>query len=663
MKNRKGVSLILSMCIAIFVIVMVYVVGLALKMTYPFRHEFNITELQASVDSVRKAISEYTEKDANFSLLTDNEIDKVRYPNYAGYYTLNIEGENEAKLNAALGVDVKAAEGTFGTFYANHNGDSVFLLKNHEIGNKLLEIMGSNYDLYEKDGIIYTHPSKIISVQIANAQNKVTGYQLFDYENTNAIDKEDTVKKEKVDNKKCYVKTAKKEEVTGIVLDKEYNLHIEDGKKYVMSMDIKASNETTWEKQIFKINKQELSFENKKITKEWETYKFEFTGKKVNGEGQELSMFAKLKAGEKLYIGNITLAEKTDDINLDTLKWQEYKGTKLSPKTGVEINRVKDKFEIITCGMNLFDSNKVETETNIEKRVNNNELSIIKRSPVESNAFVAKYKINLRPNTKYTLYTEVDKINSVELHLYKDYLKGNEYKPVVKTLENKACYTFTTDKNGKLIIGFYSKEQKQNEAISFVNTMLLEGEYTFETMPQYQAYGEVKIEANLNDQEMLPGDEYIIKYNLKDKKFWKYLKKNYASQKFTGSESAWNTLDKNKKYSYFTEIENISNKVDKCYSNYFEYNNIEAYNGINEFTVGGTNPNRNKNIIFNLGDEKENKLPEFKEWMKSNKDSKPLEVVYPLKNPQIIQMGPIEGMTDAYTGIRTTDNNLTIRVN
>ena len=49
--------------------------------------------------------------------------------------------------------------------------------------------------------------------------------------------------------------------------------------------------------------------------------------------------------------------------------------------------------------------------------------------------------------------------------------------------------------------------------------------------------------------------------------------------------------------------------------------------------------------------------------MKSNKDSKPLEVVYPLKNPQIIPMGPIEGMTDAYTGIRTTDNNLTIRVN
>lgn len=141
---------------------------------------------------------------------------------------------------------------------------------------------------------------------------------------------------------------------------------------------------------------------------------------------------------------------------------------------------------------------------------------------------------------------------------------------------------------------------------------------------EYEPYKESSITYDLGDNFL--ADKDYIENGVLNKKIGKVV--------LNGSESGWKPfVDARRHYNYCINNPLIAKNVDKCWCNQFIFQNKEA-NNAGEFSIGGRNPNKNGNIVFNPSDDTTNKLSDFLSKIASN----PLEVYFPLETPEQIQL-------------------------
>ena len=132
-----------------------------------------------------------------------------------------------------------------------------------------------------------------------------------------------------------------------------------------------------------------------------------------------------------------------------------------------------------------------------------------------------------------------------------------------------------------------------------------------------------------------------------------YVDRKIGSVIYDGTESGWNAFKDNlNHYNYWKHDDNIAKTVASCKSNYFKYQ-TGGTNQIGEFQIGGYNPNKNGNIIFNPFNDTTSDLSTFKTWLSTHNT----EVQYPLAEPYTETLGAIE-VPSTYKGItylNTTD--------
>lgn len=137
------------------------------------------------------------------------------------------------------------------------------------------------------------------------------------------------------------------------------------------------------------------------------------------------------------------------------------------------------------------------------------------------------------------------------------------------------------------------------------------------------------------------------------KKYW--LVKKVGKVVLDGSESDWNTFKNySNHYNYYIYREDIAKTIISCLSNYFKYKEI-GDNSIGEFQIGGHNPNKNGNIVFNPFNDTTNELATFKSWLSTHNT----EVYYPLAKPQIIELGELPEPIKTFEGV----NNIQVLAN
>lgn len=314
------------------------------------------------------------------------------------------------------------------------------------------------------------------------------------------------------------------------------------------------------------------------------------------------------------------------------VEWEQY-GVSPSPEFPSEIESVgtyneetgKYGIEVKTVGKNLI---------NISKYNDNNYVSQL---------------LTLKAGT-YTVHHSGEEVSSA---IY--IRKANGTNPingaVVSEAYNRNRLTFTLEQDGEYYIQFYKSGAGFT---SFENAMLNEGLVATDYVPYQKNTSIILLNAPLRS---LPNGVKDIAY-IRNNKL--YVDRYVGSVVLDGSESGWTSfLDNKNIYNYYINEPTVSKIIDKCISNYFTYSiSYSNNNSIGEFVIGGNNPNKNGNIIFNPFNDTTNKLNEFKTWLSTHNT----QVDYELATPVTEELGEIEMLKTlkGYNDILTTDELLPI---
>ncbi len=253
-------------------------------------------------------------------------------------------------------------------------------------------------------------------------------------------------------------------------------------------------------------------------------------------------------------------------------------------------------------------------------------------------------------------------IETFSFYVKKRDLESGEYNYSGKWLLRKDGTTVKYDTGGdsaSYVRNTYTMEANHTYLFSvynhvFINNMQIEKGNAATT---FEAYKENSQLYTLDEPLRAIGD---IKDRLYIENGMLYVDRKIGSIVLNGSENGWNDFrDNQNHYNYYIYREDIAKTVISCLSNYFKYTTAGT-NQINEFQIGGYNPNKNGNIIFNPFNDTTSDLPNFKNWLSTHNT----EVQYPLEEPYVEEIGQVllpsayNGINNIffYTGLETTED-------
>lgn len=260
-------------------------------------------------------------------------------------------------------------------------------------------------------------------------------------------------------------------------------------------------------------------------------------------------------------------------------------------------------------------------------------------------------EIVLKPKTNYSMFCDYSFTGTMTQWGIRVGINGKW-----GTVTNNNLLVFATDETGKVIPAFYIglPYTKEDDILELSNIRIYEGQYSKDTIPDYEPYQKNASLIVLNQPlRSLPNGAKDIAY-IKNNKL--YVDRYVGSIVLNGSET-WGSVGNR----YYTALElkraNTIRKPTALMSNYFKsMNNTDgtAFLGyINESYYS----NGNKNVFINH-DDGQGGLENFKNWLLTHNT----EVTYELAEPYTEELGEIEMIKTlkGYNNITTTDDLLPI---
>jgi hypothetical protein len=224
------------------------------------------------------------------------------------------------------------------------------------------------------------------------------------------------------------------------------------------------------------------------------------------------------------------------------------------------------------------------------------------------------------------------------------------------SVKNDNLLVFTTDETGKVTPTFYVgfPYTKEGDILELSNIRIYEGQYSKDTIPDYEPYQKDSSLIVLNQPlRSLPNGVKDIAY-IKNNKL--YVDRYVGSIVLNGSET-WGSVGNR----YYTAIElkraNTIRKPTALMSNYFKSMNSADGTAFLGYINESYYSNGNKNVFINY-DDGQGGLENFKNWLLTHNT----EVTYELAEPYTEELGEIEmpKTLKGYNNITTTDDLLPI---
>lgn len=337
---------------------------------------------------------------------------------------------------------------------------------------------------------------------------------------------------------------------------------------------------------------------------------------------------------DKKFISGITLGGKNNGVVNSpanakyTVFTISYQGN-LTDYSNIKINETVIKIK--QSGKNKLDFKKILKNANVTYTEQDGVFNLANNG----NLYSVPYKLNLKPNTTYTIYQNFQEQNSTNVRL--TIARGSNYEKVVESYstsetESYRKKTFTTDESSDYYIrGDWSL---LHFPLIYNEPILVEGTDDV----SYEPYHEPKI-IPINLQGNILSKVRDVKDILKINRNGEVeIKKNIGKVILDGTEKL--SLSGATTDEILVVALDISGAEDGYgYSNYFVYSSTVKQNSIAVYNNGKfLRFCVNKNEFFNL--------EAFKAWVKSKYDEgNPVLVYYKLATPQIITLpsiSPIE---------------------
>lgn len=337
---------------------------------------------------------------------------------------------------------------------------------------------------------------------------------------------------------------------------------------------------------------------------------------------------------DKKFISGITLGGKNEGTvnspaNAKYMAFTvSYQGN-LADYSNIKINETAIKIK--QSGKNKLDFKKILKNANVTYTEQDGVFNLANNG----NLYSVPYKLNLKPNTTYTIYQNFQEQNSTNVRL--TIARGSNYEKVVESYstsetESYRKKTFTTDESSDYYIrGDWSL---LHFPLIYNEPILVEGTDDV----SYEPYHEPKI-IPINLQGNILSKVRDVKDILKINRNGEVeIKKNIGKVILDGTEKL--SLSGATTDEILAVALDISGAEDGYgYSNYFVYSSTVKQNSITVYNNGKfLRFCVNKNEFFNL--------EAFKAWVKSKYDEgNPVLVYYKLATPQIITLpsiSPIE---------------------
>ena len=325
-------------------------------------------------------------------------------------------------------------------------------------------------------------------------------------------------------------------------------------------------------------------------------------------------------SGTSVTLNNTIEAPMRIELNPSELS-QEGTPTPSSPQ---EIHTITGDNEIKIENKNLFDKDnatyqngKIKNDSGVETTENDF-------------GYLTSY-ISVKPNTTYTIQgTLVSGNASARLYYYDN---SKSWLSRTSTIgDNAFPYTFTTPNNCYFMQFQYYRSAYDSSTVQIEQNS---------TATSYVSHQEQNYSITLGNIEYCKIGDYSdrifknvvgdIDYdNTRELGKW-YIKKNIGKEVLDGTEDGWTRFkDDANIWNYYINNPAIEKDLSDlyCISNYFKYRSY-GNNNIGEFEIGGNNPNKNGNIVFNPFNDTTNELETFKTWLSTHNTI----VYYPLATP------------------------------
>lgn len=231
--------------------------------------------------------------------------------------------------------------------------------------------------------------------------------------------------------------------------------------------------------------------------------------------------------------------------------------------------------------------------------------SILYDASGNNSARDASKLVKLKPNTSYSLK-------------FYDFINGTSASTVVQVASyNSLGVAGETKKSGTDFINittddnyYYLDIQRRDNSgtLSFSHIMIVEGTYTAQTMPDYQAYSSTIYTINLGSIELAKIGDYQD-YIYKSGDDW-YVHKEMGEVVLDGSEDDWKTTGT---YNAYLPISDAAGRnTSPVYANYFIYDSAASEWGGIRFG------NTNNNLVFPDAVRELGTLPDFKTWLSTH---------------------------------------------
>jgi hypothetical protein len=260
-------------------------------------------------------------------------------------------------------------------------------------------------------------------------------------------------------------------------------------------------------------------------------------------------------------------------------------------------------------------------------------------------------EIVLKANTTYSMYCDYSFTGTMTQWGIRVGINGNW-----TSVKNDNLLVFTTDETGKVTPTFYVgfPYTKEGDILELSNIRIYEGQYSKDTIPDYEPYQKDSSLIVLNQPlRSLPNEVKDIAY-IKNNKL--YVDRYVGSIVLNGSET-WGSVGNR----YYTAIElkraNTIRKPTALMSNYFKSMNSADGTAFLGYINESYYSNGNKNVFINY-DDGQGGFENFKNWLLTHNT----EVTYELAEPYTEELGEIEmpKTLKGYNNITTTDDLLPI---
>lgn len=322
---------------------------------------------------------------------------------------------------------------------------------------------------------------------------------------------------------------------------------------------------------------------------------------------------------------------------LDSIKIE--KGSKATPYSPYNCGNAN----ITICNENCLDLNKIEATSNATIEKTETGFVATRTNTSTSDLFVASVQLNLEKNQNYTIYENVSK--QTILFIYKDRLFGEALpKTVLKSDSSTHCAQFTTDKTGKVVIGFYSQGQTQGDTLTLSNIMICKGKKTEAEMKEYIKGKSQSFTFPLSEGQRLYKDSYLSDDGIHHKR---------GQYQFTGNETLLTDLERTNTRRYYNNTKVVNAKSLVALSNRF----------VQADSVSDLNNNDNEKILtlnggqfaFRLNKTTADGVTAVKQWLSENpvivEYELAEEVIEPYTEEQLKVYKEIKRTAHSYKGI------------